>query len=407
MAEQLAPRDSRSWAGWRTVLWLGVVSLLVDLVYEGARSITGPFLESLGASALVVGLVTGAGEAAALGFRLFSGPAADRSGRYWRWMVVGYAMTAVCVPLMALAPALGAAGLVFGSTMVLLERTGKAVRSPAKSTLLAVAAANVGRGRGFGVHKALDQTGALIGPLLVALVIALTSQTWAGLAVLAVPGAIALGVLAWMHRHVRDPEPAPDAATVRLEALPRTFYVYAVACALTTVGLMTFGVISFHLVNDDLVTAAVVPVVYAAAMGAEAVASLGTGFAYDRVGAGTLLLLPVVVALVPVLVFTDQVGLAVTGVVLWGAATGVQDSTVKALVADLVPMGRLATAYGVFAAFQAVAALVGGVLAGWLYDVQRTALVSVIGAAQLVAFALLVGVLVRRPRDPGRSTPPD
>ena len=113
--------------------------------------------------------------------------------------------------------------------------------------------------------------------------------------------------------------------------------MYAVACALTTVGLMTFGVISFHLVNEHLVTAAVVPVVYAAAMGADAVASLGTGFAYDRVGGGTLLLLPVVVAAVPVLVFTDRVGLAVTGVLLWGAATGVQDSTVKALVADLVP----------------------------------------------------------------------
>src|SRR4051794_284887 len=169
---------TRSWAGWRTVLWLGVVSLLVDLVYEGARSITGPFLASLGASALTVGLVTGAGEGAALGFRLFSGPAADRSGRYWRWMVLGYALTAVCVPLMALAPALGAAGLAFGAAMVLLERTGKAIRSPAKSVLLAVAARKVGRGRGFGVHKALDQTGALLGPLLVAGVIALTAHQW-------------------------------------------------------------------------------------------------------------------------------------------------------------------------------------------------------------------------------------
>ncbi len=407
MTEHVVPADSRSWAGWRTVLWLGVVSLLVDLVYEGARSITGPFLASLGASALTVGLVTGAGEAAALGFRLFSGPAADRSGRYWHWMVVGYALTAVCVPLMALAPALGAAGLVFGSTMVLLERTGKAVRSPAKSTLLAVAARNVGRGRGFGVHKALDQTGALLGPLLVALVIALTGQTWAGLAVLVIPGAVALGVLAWMHRHVGDPERGPAHATPHLEALPRTFYTYAVACALTTVGLMTFGVISFHLVNEHLVTAAVVPIVYAAAMGAEAVASLGTGFAYDRIGGGTLLVLPVVVAAVPVLVFTDQTGLAVAGVLLWGAATGVQDSTVKALVADLVPMGRLATAYGAFAAFQAAAALVGGVLAGWLYDAHRSSLVAVIGAAQLFALALLVGVLAGRQRDPERSPPPD
>jgi MFS-type transporter involved in bile tolerance (Atg22 family) len=384
------------WAGWRTVLWLGVVSLLVDLVYEGARSITGPFLASLGASALTVGLVTGAGEGAALGFRLFSGPAADRSGRYWRWMVVGYALTACCVPLMALAPALGAAGLVFGSAMVLLERTGKAIRSPAKSVLLAEAARNVGRGRGFGVHKALDQTGAVLGPLLVAGVIALSTHTWAGLAVLAFPGAVALGVLAWMHRHVGDPDHGPAAATAQLESLPRTFYVYAVACSLVTVGLMTFGVIAYHLVHERLVTAAVVPVVYAAAMAAEAVAPLGTGFAYDRVGGGTLLLLPVVVAAVPALVFTDRVGPAVTGVILWGVATGVQDSTVKALVADLVPAARLATAYGAFAAFQAVAALLGGALAGWLYDVQRDALVVAVGVAQVLALMLLVGVLRRR-----------
>ncbi len=387
---------STSWAGWRTVLWLGVVSLLVDLVYEGARSITGPFLASLGASALTVGLVTGAGEGAALGFRLFSGPAADRSGRYWRWMVLGYALTAVCVPLMALAPALGAAGLVFGAAMVLLERTGKAVRSPAKSVLLAVAARKVGRGRGFGVHKALDQTGAVLGPLLVAGVIALTTHTWAGLAVLAVPGAVALGVLTWMHRHVGDPDHGSSAGTSHLESLPRAFYVYAVACSLTTVGLMTFGVISYHLVHERLVAAAVVPVVYAAAMGAEAVASLGTGFAYDRVGGGTLVVLPLVVAAVPVLVFTDRVALAVTGVLMWGVATGVQDSTVKALVADLVPAARLATAYGAFAAFQAVAALLGGGLAGWLYDVQRSALVVTVGVAQVVALVLLLGVLGRR-----------
>ncbi len=401
-----AVADTRGWQGWRTVLWLGVVSLLVDLVYEGARSITGPFLASLGASALTVGLVTGAGEAAALGFRVFSGPAADRTGRYWRWMVIGYALTAVCVPLMALAPALGAAGLAFGAAMVLLERTGKAIRSPAKSVLLAVAARNVGRGRGFGVHKALDQTGAFLGPLLVAGVVAVTSHQWAGLLVLAVPGAVALGVLAWMHRYVGDPQHEHVPAGAPLVALPGTFYVYAVACALTTMGLMTFGVISFHLVNEHLVTAAVVPVVYAAAMGADALASLGTGFAYDHVGGGTLLLLPVVVAFVPALVFTDRVGLAVTGVLLWGAATGVQDSTVKALVAELVPAARLATAYGAFAAFQAVAALSGGALAGWLYDGRRDVLVVAIGVAQAVALVLLLGVLVRRRhRDKGPPGP--
>ena len=209
-----------------------------------------------------------------------------------------------------------------------------------------------------------------------------------------------------MHRYVGDPQHEHVPAGAPLVALPRTFYVYAVACGLTTMGLMTFGVISFHLVNEHLVTAAVVPVVYAAAMGADALASLGTGFAYDRVGGGTLLLLPVVVALVPALVFTDRVGLAVTGVLLWGAATGVQDSTVKALVADLVPAARLGTAYGAFAAFQAVAALAGGVLAGWLYDERRDVLVAAIGVAQAVALVLLLGVLLRRRHRGKRPTGP-
>jgi hypothetical protein len=205
-----------------------------------------------------------------------------------------------------------------------------------------------------------------------------------------------------MHRYVGDPPREHTSSDLPLVALPRTFYVYAVACALTTVGLMTFGVISFHLVHEHLVAAAVVPVVYAAAMGTEAVASLGTGFAYDRVGGGTLVLLPVAVAAVPVLVFTDHVGSAVAGVLVWGAATGVQDSTVKALVADLVPASRLATAYGAFAAFQAVAALAGGGLAGWLYAAHRGTLVGSIAVAQAVALVLLVGVLVRsrRKREP-------
>ena len=310
-------------------------------------------------------------------------------------MVVGYVLTAVCVPLMALAPALGAAGLVFGSSMVLLERTGKAVRSPAKSVLLAVAARNVGRGRGFGVHKALDQTGAFVGPLLVAGVIALSGHQWPALLVLAVPGALALGVLAWMRRHVGDPPRVSHAQAEPLEALPRAFYLYAVACALTTVGLMTFGVISYHLVHEHLVASAVVPLVYAAAMGAEALASLATGFAFDRVGGGVLLVLPLAVALVPVLVFTDRRGVVLAGVLVWGAATGVQDSTVKALVAELVPRGRLATAYGAFAAFQAVAALVGGGLAGWLYDAHRGLLIGSVVGAEVVALSVLAVVLRR------------
>jgi MFS family permease len=397
-----APRSA--WSPWRTVVGFGVVSLAADMVYEGARSITGPYLASLGATALVVGLVTGAGEGAALVLRLVSGPWADRSGRYWGLTIAGYALTAVCVPLMAVAPFVGGAGLALACTLLLLERAGKAVRSPAKSALLARAALQVGRGRGFAVHKALDQVGAFAGPLLVAATVAVAGAVWAGFALLAVPGIVTMVLLVWLRARASldgeergevrsEPEAAPVPAA--RAPLPRRFYVFATSSAASTLGLMTFGVISFHLADTGLVPTAAVPVVYAGAMAAAAVAALATGFAYDRVGARVLLSLPFLVAAVPALALSGEAWVAVTGVMLWGMATGVKDSTVKALVADLVPASTLATAYGVFAAFEGAAALAGGGLAGWLYGGGRADLVVVLVACQAVSLGLLVAVLRR------------
>ena len=128
---------TRSWSPWRAVVGFGVISLSADMVYEGARSVYGPLLASLGASALAVGAITGAGEAAALIFRVVFGPLADRTGRYWTLTIAGYALTAVCVPLLAVAPLLGGAGLAVATVLILAERLGKAIRSPAKSALLA------------------------------------------------------------------------------------------------------------------------------------------------------------------------------------------------------------------------------------------------------------------------------
>ncbi|MCB0896775.1 MAG: MFS transporter, partial [Nocardioidaceae bacterium] len=179
------------------------------MVYEGMRSAAGPFLGSLGASALTVGIVTGAGEAIALGLRVVAGPVADRTGRHWGLTTFGYALTAACVPLLAFAPLLGAAGVAFASVLMLAERTGKAIRSPSKSTLLAGMAEPVGRGRGFAVHKALDQVGAFAGPLVVAGVAAATGELALGFVVLAVPGVVSLVLLARLRRHAPIEPPAP------------------------------------------------------------------------------------------------------------------------------------------------------------------------------------------------------
>lgn len=385
------------WSPWRVVVGFGTVSLAADMVYEGARSSYGPLLSSLGASALVVGAVTGAGEAAALLLRLASGTFADRSRRYWAATIAGYALTAVCVPLLAVTPFLGAAGLAVAAALILAERTGKAIRSPAKSALLAAAAGRVGMGRGLGVHKALDQVGGFAGPLLVAGVIALAGGAlWPGFAVLAVPGAVTMILLVVTRRRTPAEPPPPRAAEPAAAGrLPASFWWFAAGTGVCTGGLVTFGLIGYHLVTGRLVPAAAVPLLYAAAMAAEAVAALATGEAYDRFGPRVLLVLPILVAAVPLLAFSGGLGAVVAGLLLWGAATGLQDSTVKALVADLVRPERRATAYGLFAAVQGAGALAGGIATGALYDHSAGALLAAVVVSQLAALALLA-VTTRR-----------
>lgn len=423
------PRSARSqarpaWTAWRVVVSFGVASLAADMVYEGARSLYGPLLASLGATAAVVGLVTGAGEAMALVLRLVFGPLADRSGRYWALTLAGYGLTAVAVPLLAVTPflpsgqggaAAGGAGLLLASVLILLERSGKAVRSPSKSALLAHVAGAVGRGRGFGVHKALDQLGAFAGPLVVAAVVAATGALWPALLVLVVPGAATMAVLLVIRARVPDPsvyDSTTDAPGSAVRAarpplrgwlrdalgadLPPEFFRYAIAAGLMTGGLLTFGIVGYHLTVSRLVPVAAVPVVYAGAMLAEAVAALGVGWAYDRISTRVLYAVPVLVALVPGLALSSQLGTALAGVLVWGLAFGVQDSTVKAIVADLVAPSRRATAYGVFAGIEGVMAVVGGAGAGWLYERSLTTLVVVVAAAQVVALGLLVRTLKRR-----------
>jgi MFS family permease len=398
------------WSPWRAVVGFGVVSLAADMVYEGARSISGPLLASLGATAVLVGLITGAGEAIALVLRVVFGPLADRSGRYWTLTFAGYTLTAVCVPTLAITPFLAGVGLAVACLLILVERAGKAVRSPSKTALLARAAGAVGLGRGFAVHKALDQAGAVAGPLMVAAVAAVAGTLWPALAVLILPGAAALLVLAWLRRKMPDPavseHASPPAASATAQQAPRprwrwrsagylptAFWLFAVACGVATAGLVTFGVISYHLTSQHVLPVAVVPLVYAAAMAVAALAALATGWLFDRHGGRVLLSLPILVAVVPALAFTNSALVAIFGVLIWGAAVGVQDSTVKALVADLVPTTRRATAYGVFAAVQGAAAIAGGTLAGALYDQSLPALIAIVAALQLTALVLLTVTL--------------
>ncbi len=403
------------------ILAFGVVSMLVDIVYEGALAVQGPLLASLGASAALVGVVSGLGEATSLAGRLFSGPAADKTGRYWVFAIAGYATTILAVPTM------GFVGSVIGvSILVVVERFGKSLRTPSRDAMLSHAAAAVGRGRGFAIHEMLDQVGAVAGPLIVSFILTVTNNSYGpALGVLVIPGLMALCILFTLKRKVPDARvfeddaseteksPSTEPATQDVQAnpsenghavvtasgklkLPGTFWAYTIFCGLALAGVGTFGVMSYHMITTGLVADATVPILYAIAMAVDAVFALVTGSLYDKISTKALYFLPVVSALIPCFMYTWNLSSMITGVVLWGAGMGIQESTMRAAVADMVPSHKRATAYGYFSVAVGVGALVGASIAGFLYDANPTYIMYYSVAMECVAFALLF--VIRRTR---------
>lgn len=398
------------WGPWRFIAWFGVTSLLADVVYEGARSITGPYLASLGLGAAAIGAITGAGEAVALAGRVVSGPIADRTRAYWPLVFGGYAMTVLTVPLMGLVSVTWVV-----AALILAERAGKAVRRPAKDVMLSHASSSIGRGRGFAVHEALDQFGGVIGPLLVAGTFAATQDYAPTFAVLAIPGVLVAAALVVMRMRVPDAAvyepgeaahaPAPSAAAPSAPApsgaaprgrLGSALWWYAAFAGTAALGFTTFGVIAYHLLESGLVSAGAVPLVYAGAMIVDALAALAVGGLYDRVGRRVLLAVPILGAAVAPLVFSTTLAPVLCGVALWAVVLGLQESVMRAEVAALAPPGRRGTAYGAFAAVTGVAAFVGGALTGALYEASLTLLVWVIVGLQVAALGLAAAGFRRR-----------
>jgi MFS family permease len=391
---------------WRFVVAFGVVSLLADMVYEGARSIIGPYLATLGASATLVGLVAGAGEFIGYGLRVVTGYAVGRTRRYWTWTILGYAMTVLSVPLIGVTGTLAPALVLYGT-----ERLGKAVRSPAKDTLLSYAAARTGRGSAFGVHQALDQTGALLGPLLLAAVLTWRQGDYRlAFAILAVPGVLLLVMLAWLRSRVPDPrnyespdhEPATPAAQpspiTAAPRLPVVFWQYVATVAVLSAGVASFPLIAYHALDRHLAVDATIPLLFALAMAVDGLSGVLVGRLYDAYGSRVLIAVPLAAAAAAA-AFTSNVTLLWVGVAIWGIVNGVLDSTVKAVVSEIVPSSTRASAFGWLALVRGLGLLVAGGLLGLAYEAgPGWAMVLIVGinAVALVGLVLILRRIERR-----------
>jgi len=371
--------------GLAFVLLFGAVNLFADFAYEGARSVSGPFLALLGASGLVAGAVGGLGELVGYALRLFSGRWADRSGRYWMITILGYVVQMGAVPLLALAGSWQAA-----AALMVTERIGKAVRNPPRDVMLSEAGEIMGRGWAFGVNEALDQLGAFAGPLVVAGVLAYRHDYRLAFMWLAAPAVMVLLLVG--AARITFPyagEIRHDTATAGGDSYPRAFWWYAAGSALVAFGFADYALIAFHFATTQVVPADVIPIAYAFGMLGGGAGALLFGKLYDHMGLKILLPLTLLGALFAPLAFLGGYGAAVAGVLLWGLSFGVHGSVMPAAVAEMIPAGRRGSAYGVFNSIFGVAWFVGSTLEGWLYDHSVMTLVVVAVVAQLAALGPL------------------
>jgi predicted MFS family arabinose efflux permease len=371
---------------------IGVLSFFADFVYEGSRSILGPYLALLGASGAAVGIVTGLGELAGYGLRIVSGRAADRTRQFWPITILGYVVQMVAVPALALTGSWPAA-----AALLILERVGKATRNPPRDAMLSHAGKQMGAyGWAFGLHEALDQAGAMVGPLVMAAILAHRGNYHIAFAVLLAPAAVTLALLAVARILYPRPEQMeshpPD---LHSQGLPQVFWIYLAGAALVGAGFADFPLIAFHFEKGGTVSGSLVPVFYSVAMGVSGAGSLVCGRLFDRIGIGILIPLTIISALFAPLVFLGGFWAALAGAAIWGLGMGVHESIVPAAVAPMVPANRRASAYGLFNAGYGVFWFLGSALIGILYDVSIHATIGFCVGLELAAIPFFLVVRKR------------
>lgn len=370
------------------VLLIGALSFFADFTYEGSRSIIGPYLSTLQASAFAVGFVAGFGELLGYGLRLVSGRLADRTQKFWPITIVGYIIQMSSVPLLALV-----GNWQMAAVLIILERVGKATRNPPRDVMLSHAGKQMGYGWAFGVHEALDQFGALFGPLVVAAVLALRGDFRLAFAALAIPAVINLSLLMLAHHTYPHPENmethAPD---VQTHGLPRVFWLYLTGAILVAAGFADFPLISYHFAQASVVVPDTIPVFYAVAMGVSGVGSMVFGRLFDRYGFSVLIVLTVISSLFAPLVFLGGFWASLIGMAIWGLGMGVHESIIPAAVAPMVSPERRASAYGLFTAGYGIFWFLGSAAIGFLYGVSLPAVIAFSVVLQLAAVPWFVYV---------------
>lgn len=382
----------------KLIFLFGLVSLLGDIIYEGARGVNGPYLEILGANAAIIGFVAGVGEFLGYGIRLLSGYYSDKMKAYWFFTILGYGLL-FTIPLLSLAGIWQLAAL-----FIISERMGKALRTPAKDTILSQATKQVGTGMGFAIAEVLDQIGAIIGPLIFTIFFFVVgtsgkalSEYQTGYSFLWVPFVLLIIVLVFAYVFVKkNPEVLEKTVVMKKEQerFSKVFWLYTVFSFVTTFGFVNFALIGYHLKVQGIFSDAYIPLLYAIAMGIDAGMALVIGKTYDSLknkwkndnaGLFLLLIIPLLTMFIPLLAFSMNYEFIIISAVIWGMVMGTHETIMKSAIADITPLKKRGTGYGIFSTFYGLAVFGGSVMVGLLYDFSIPLLIIITIAVEIIA----------------------
>ena len=376
-------------AAFRFVLILGIANGFADLTYEGARSVTGQFLGSLGASAAVIGFTAGLGELFGYALRSFSGYLGDKTGKYWLVTIAGYVVNMLAVPALALA-----GNWPLAASLIVVERTGRAIRKPTTDAMLSFAGHKLGQGWVFGLNEAFDQAGATLGPLIISLVLYKHGSYRAGFALLLISALVTIAVVLSASYFFPNPRELEVGHTLETKGLSSPYWLYLIAGACLATGFADFALIAYHFQKTGSVAGPVIPIYYAIAMALSGAGALLFGKWFDKVGLSVLIVVIFVSAFFAPLVFFGRTWIALCGMILWGIGMGAQNSLLKSVVAPLLRRDVRATGFGLFDTGFGVAWFVGSWVMGILYG--KSIIVLVIFSVALQWLSLIPFTLAKR-----------
>ncbi|HOK41892.1 MAG TPA: MFS transporter [bacterium] len=385
----------------KIIIFFGLISLFGDIIYEGARSVNGPYLKILGANAVLVGFIAGISEFIGYFIRFFSGYISDKTKSHWLLTFIGYGLL-ISVPMLAFTSI-----WQFAAFLIIIERLGKAIRSPAKDTIVSLAANKVGTGFGFGLLEALDQIGALIGPAIFTIYFYFSKTNKNEITtyqnaynLLWFPFLILIFcIILTYFKYSKILEEEKRTAEIKKDNLPKIFWLYSIFIFLTTIGFINFLLLSYHYKKFKILSDYQIPLFYAIAMIIDAFAAVVIGKLYDvlkekkkNIYAGllTLFIIPIFTLFIPLFGFSNNLFLIFIAVFIWGIVMATHETIMKSAIADITSLKKRGTGYGIFNSIYGLAMFIGSSLVGFFYEKNFFILINFIIFMQIFSCLILI-----------------